>query len=738
MLFIIQLTYLSHSKAEEGIITLDIKPAVSLLLDTSKRSQKFKSSSNRHLSSLGLDQNVLHPNVRSAYSSFIELGDSVEVDRSSMDKFTRKLIHRHAKRYNKNRHLSRYERHYRNKNTLFHQSYDNITLNYSQSRHLLENIPSIPLEYGYGTHYVSLWVGSPIPQRMTLIIDTGSHHSAFPCKGCNQCGERYHIGSYFDPQKSNSYRALSCGECRWEAQCQPIPTLSVTRFDTKSYQSDYSHGCFLEMSYTEGSHWEAFQVTDRVFLGGKDLISVDDAEVQKHSFDFIFGCQTSLKGLFAYQLADGIMGMSQHEATLPRKMYEQGKLKSRIFSMCFRSDLVVDKNKGMISGLLTLGGTDERLNSSPMVYARNLSQSGWFTVYIKKLYLRRGGSRLKVEQTEHTFEVPLNAHAVNSGKGVIIDSGTTDTYLHESLAEPFLKMWRDLTGRPYSNMPIRLTQSELLNLPTILIQLMPYSEFGPSNTNQGDYFGLVGSALDPNAPRDVLLALPANYYMEYSPSKDVYTSRIYFTESEGGVLGANSLMGRNIMFDWENGKIGFSDSSCEISYPSNGGKRNDCLLGDVVVAKSCNESVDFTVCAQKGPEYTLSGKETLTMTIEDPASSDGLSCEDVIKQAEGYINGRCTEYGKCSFTKTCQTSCSNKEVLESLIVDDELYHYSLYLSTWQFFFIIISTFAILPYVFSRWRNRRSKERSFKSNNTRYIRRTNYSKLESYNFYDNEH
>ena len=48
-----------------------------------------------------------------------------------------------------------------------------------------------PLFRGQGTHYVFLWVGSP-PQRVSVIVDTGSHHTAFPCVGC-KCGK--HVSS---------------------------------------------------------------------------------------------------------------------------------------------------------------------------------------------------------------------------------------------------------------------------------------------------------------------------------------------------------------------------------------------------------------------------------------------------------------------------------------------------------------------------------------------------------------
>lgn len=41
-----------------------------------------------------------------------------------------------------------------------------------------------PLYPGYGTHFVYLYVGTP-PQRQSVIIDTGSHFTAFPCTGDN-------------------------------------------------------------------------------------------------------------------------------------------------------------------------------------------------------------------------------------------------------------------------------------------------------------------------------------------------------------------------------------------------------------------------------------------------------------------------------------------------------------------------------------------------------------------------
>ena len=50
-----------------------------------------------------------------------------------------------------------------------------------------------PLFEGMGTHYSFIWVGTPA-QRVSVIMDTGSHHTAFPCTGC-KCGK--HVSLIF-------------------------------------------------------------------------------------------------------------------------------------------------------------------------------------------------------------------------------------------------------------------------------------------------------------------------------------------------------------------------------------------------------------------------------------------------------------------------------------------------------------------------------------------------------------
>jgi hypothetical protein len=74
--------------------------------------------------------------------------------------------------------------------------------------------------------------------------------------------------------------------------------------------------------------------------------------------------------------------------------------------------------------------------------------------------------------------------------------------------------------------------------------------------------GLAG-AVDSDHAHDVLVVFPPTHYMKYLAKTQMYTPRLYFSESYGGVLGANFMMGHDIFFDVENQRVGFAESECD-------------------------------------------------------------------------------------------------------------------------------------------------------------------------------
>lgn len=209
---------------------------------------------------------------------------------------------------------------------------------------------------------------------------------------------------------------------------------------------------------------------------------------------------------------------------------------------------------------MTLGGTDTRLHTTSMVYANQPNKNGWFTVHIKHMYLRTGGGE-SVQSTADDAavqKIELADTSMNNGE-VIVDSGTTDTYLSRALEAPFKAAYKEIMKEDWiGDNSIHLTDEEVLAMPTIMIQLT-----GKEGSNLDPMAQGLAGPIDTDNPNDVIVAMPPTHYMEYSAKTQKYTPRFYFTESHGGVLGANFMMGHEILFDVDKNLVGFAESNCD-------------------------------------------------------------------------------------------------------------------------------------------------------------------------------
>lgn len=411
------------------------------------------------------------------------------------------------------------------------------------------------LYQGYGTHYVDLWVGTP-GQRQTLIVDTGSGVTAFPCSGCTDCGRGHHIDENFAESKSSTFQKVPCGKCAR---------------GTCSGSSD----CKIGMSYQEGSSWSAYEAKDMAYIGGphdQPLMednggkeAIDPNHAFAFAFKMVFGCQTKLTGLFKTQLADGIMGMDDAPMAFWTQMQAAGLMKNKQFALCFTRQPTASQT-GTEAGAMTMGGFDQRLHTSPMVFTKRQGggSGGFYNVRVRKVYLRHGSGGEASKSTNRKAQVitlKVDEDSLNHGN-VIVDSGTTDTYFTRRIATEFNNAFLKLSGKSFSHSGVTLTDEELHALPTILIQLS-----GDDLTNQQKYpnvHEVPGFAVDvdPEHPYDVLLAIPPSHYMEFDDKQKKYIARFYADESGGSVLGANAMMGHDVFFDIDTKLIGWAESDC--------------------------------------------------------------------------------------------------------------------------------------------------------------------------------
>ncbi len=363
--------------------------------------------------------------------------------------------------------------------------------------------------------------------------------------------------------------------------------------------------CKIGMSYAEGSRWNAYEALDRCYVAGPhETPLIADATVDinnsnaddmdpKHAaelaFDMTFGCQTLVTGLFKTQLADGIMGMSNQASTFWSQMFRAGKMGTeQQFSLCFSRPPTITR-EGTEAGAMTLGGSDKRLHTSPMVYTArsDKGRSSFFSVKVRKFMLRDGKYGESVQSTAKNpnmgvTTLDVEESVLNTG-GIIVDSGTTDTYWNQGISRAFNKVFQDKAGFAHHNQAMSLTEEELKAMPTILLQL--YSD--DATNSHVDKFktpGLAG-AMDTAHPSDVILAIPPSHYMEYNPEKKKYTSRFYPTERSGSVLGANSMMGHDVFFDMDTMRIGWAESECDYTSTVTGNGYDFEITGELKEAE---------------------------------------------------------------------------------------------------------------------------------------------------------
>lgn len=229
----------------------------------------------------------------------------------------------------------------------------------------------------YAYYFTDLLVGQPKPQRVSVIVDTGSSLCGFPCKDCEHCG--YHIDPPFNFQGSESARWVPCGD-RCTGNC-------------------LQGHCYYTQSYTEGSSIWGFWFQDEVRLG--------DALQNNPPVNATLGCHKREENLFYTQRANGIMGMAPHKnsgrPTILQDLFVDKKhVNPDIFAMCL----------GEWGGELTVGGWNPVHNNGSIVQWIPLTHSGYYSVLPYKLLI--GG-----------MDLGFGPDKLGTS---LVDSGTTFTY----------------------------------------------------------------------------------------------------------------------------------------------------------------------------------------------------------------------------------------------------------------------------------------------------------------------
>lgn len=360
----------------------------------------------------------------------------------------------------------------------------------------------------YGYYFVDLWVGSP-PVKQTVIVDTGSRLTAFPCIGCTECGT--HLDRYFDYLASNTSRIIGCGE--------------------QLCHSCENQMCTYQQSYAEGSSIAGVLVEDLVMFG--DSLNPD------FQTRLTFGCHYRETNLFKTQAADGIMGLAHADRSgksIIDAMYSAHEVTDDVFSICL----------GISGGFMALGGFNASVHSAPISWV-DMQDGTFYSVRFRNLYV--DSAHVPAQETDY-------GHSY--GTGTIIDSGTTFVYMATAV---YQKLWDTFEQHCRDEAKCRGERHSVVYEPH---QCFLYSPDEHSDL-QGFFDTFPVLSLDLGGQN--LKWQPEHYLYNWPEFPDLYCLGVYDNGRSGSVLGALLMRGHDFVFDRNADRMGFAPSLCDLEAP---------------------------------------------------------------------------------------------------------------------------------------------------------------------------
>ncbi|CAN6167405.1 unnamed protein product [Urochloa humidicola] len=229
-------------------------------------------------------------------------------------------------------------------------------------------------------YYITVGLGTPA-RDLSVEFDTGSDQSWVQCEPCDDCYEQH--DPLFDPAKSSTYSAVSCGA----KECREFGTQNCS-----SSSGDDDDKCPYALSYGDSSRATGNLARDTLMLApGTNLPG------------FMFGCGHKDAGVFGE--VDGLFGFGRGKASLASQV-AAAKLGSAGFSYCLPSS-------SSTVGYLTFGVAAADSHANAQFTSMVSDQDDGSLYYLNLTGITVAGRAIKV---------PPAAFAATGG--TIIDSGT--------------------------------------------------------------------------------------------------------------------------------------------------------------------------------------------------------------------------------------------------------------------------------------------------------------------------
>ncbi|BBN02824.1 aspartyl protease family protein [Marchantia polymorpha subsp. ruderalis] len=271
-----------------------------------------------------------------------------------------------------------------------------------------------PVSASPGSYIMEISLGTP-PQKKTAIVDTGSDLVWLQCAPCSVCYQQ--PDPVFDPTKSSTYKRIRY----FSDTCAELPS--------RSYSGGF---CTYRYGYGDQSTTQGDLALETLTL------TTTEGTAQKFE-NFAFGCGHRNQGTFSG--TDGLVGLGRGAISFSEQI---GALIGSKFSYCLVPlTSAASETSPLIFGeeAVATGNGLGGLQYTPLV--RNPAADTFY--YVKMTGIKVGDRAVT--------GIPASAFALSrSGQGgVILDSGTTLTYLVQSAYTPFLAALRSAVQYPQAD-----------------------------------------------------------------------------------------------------------------------------------------------------------------------------------------------------------------------------------------------------------------------------------------------
>ena len=372
-------------------------------------------------------------------------------------------------------------------------------------------------EYLY-FYYITLFMGNK-KQNQSFIIDTTSSITTSPCSLCESCGD--HLNEYYIINDTSSIINADSKECNYLPNIfNDTFELNLNYFVEKNckffseIENEKIYGLYLENSVSFESILSNINNNDNI----EDFISEED------EFQIPIGCSLKETGFLQSSLADGIIGLNNNNKSFVSMLYRNEIIKNNLFSLCLDRD----------GGYLSLGEIDTKYHICPEIKFIDYNKS-------KELY------ELDIEK------IIIKDIEIQSNYTSILNSASTLSYFPEIIFNN-ISMAFFAACSEYDRQCGKIKRIEGYGI------CLDFK----NNNDSIKAIKYILPIIKINFKKYIFNWEPKDYTLNYTYKNKIRICLGIDTEKnlDKIILGTNFMHGHDIIFDRENGKIGFCEASC--------------------------------------------------------------------------------------------------------------------------------------------------------------------------------